>query len=67
MQAARASEDPVTIASGARIVTHALMGSKHYKAAIDMARTLAAKFDHDGRPTIPSLCRSTARSCRGAR
>jgi hypothetical protein len=27
MQAARASEDPVTIASGARIVTHALMGA----------------------------------------
>ena len=27
MQAARASEDPVTIASSARIVTHALMGS----------------------------------------
>ena len=47
MQAARASEDPVTIASSARIVTHALMGSKHYKAATDTASTLAAKFDHD--------------------
>jgi hypothetical protein len=47
MQAARASEDPVTVASSARIVTHALMGSKHYKAATDTASTLAAKFDHD--------------------
>ena len=47
MQAARASEDPVTVASSARIVTHALMGSKHYKAATDTASTLAARFDHD--------------------
>jgi hypothetical protein len=47
MRAARASEDPVTVASSARIVTHALMGSKHYKAATDTASTLAAKFDHD--------------------
>ena len=47
MQAARASEDPVTVASSARIVTHALMGSKHYKAATDTASTLAAKFDRD--------------------
>jgi transcriptional regulator with XRE-family HTH domain len=46
MQAAQASKDPVTIASSARIVTHALMGSKHYKAATDTASTLAAKFDH---------------------
>ena len=47
MQAARASQDPVTVASSARIVTHALMGSKHYKAATDTASTLAAKFDHE--------------------
>ena len=47
MQAPRASEDPVTVASSARIVTHALMGSKHYKAATDTASTLAARFDHD--------------------
>ncbi len=47
MQAARASEDPVTVASSARIVTHALMGSKHYKAATDAASTLAPRFDHD--------------------
>ena len=47
MQAAWASEDPVTVASSARIVTHALMSGKHYKAATDTASTLAAKFDHD--------------------
>ncbi|MGH3222584.1 MAG: XRE family transcriptional regulator [Streptosporangiaceae bacterium] len=47
MQAARASEDPVTVASSARIVTHALMSGKHYKAATDTASTVAAKFDHD--------------------
>ena len=47
MQAARASEDPVTIASSARIVTHAMMSSGHYKAATDTASTLAARFDHD--------------------
>ena len=47
MQAARASEDPVTIASSARIVTHAMMNSRHYKAAASTASTLAARFDHD--------------------
>ena len=66
MQAARASEDPVTVASSARIVTHALMGSKHYKAATDTASTLAARLTTTCPLTIPSLCRSTARSCCGA-
>jgi transcriptional regulator with XRE-family HTH domain len=47
MQAARASEDPVTIASSARIITHAMMNSKHYKAATETASTLAASFDRD--------------------
>jgi hypothetical protein len=47
MQAARASEDPVTVASSARIITHAMMNSGHYKAATDTASTLAARFDHD--------------------
>lgn len=47
MQAARASQDLVTIASSARIITHAMMNSKHYKAATDTASTLAAKFDRD--------------------
>ncbi len=47
MQAARASQDPVTLASSARIITHALMKSKHYKAATHTASTLAAQFDQD--------------------
>ena len=47
MQAAGASEDPVTIASSARIITHAMMNSGHYKAAASTASTLAASFDHD--------------------
>ncbi len=47
MQAAGASEDPVTIASSARIITHAMMNSGHYKAAADTASALAARFDHD--------------------
>jgi hypothetical protein len=47
MQAAQASEDPVTIASSARIITHAMMNSKHYNAATDTASTLAARLDRD--------------------
>jgi hypothetical protein len=47
MQAARASEDPVTIASSARIVTHAMMNSGHLRAAATTASTLAASFDHE--------------------
>jgi hypothetical protein len=39
MQAAQSSEDQVTLASSARIVTHALMKSKHYTAAADTAST----------------------------
>ena len=67
MQAARASEDPVTVASSARIVTHALMSGKHYKAATDTASTLAARLITTSPLTIPSPCRSTARSCCVAR
>jgi transcriptional regulator with XRE-family HTH domain len=47
MQAARASDDPLTIASSARIITHAMMNSKHYTAATDTASTLAANLDRD--------------------
>ena len=47
MQAARASEDPATIASSARIVTHAMMNSGHLRAAATTASTLAASFDHE--------------------
>jgi len=46
-RAINVSLDPVIIASSARIITHAMMNSKHYKAATDTASTLAAKFDRD--------------------
>jgi hypothetical protein len=47
MQAARASQDPVTIGSSARIITHAMMKSGHLKAATDMATTQAGRLDRD--------------------
>src|SRR5262249_13561891 len=47
MQAAQASEDPVTIASSARIVAHAMMNSGHLRMAATTAGTFAASFDHD--------------------
>jgi transcriptional regulator with XRE-family HTH domain len=45
MQAARASEDPLTIGSSARIVTHALMRSGHLGAATSAASSHAARLD----------------------
>ena len=45
MQAALASEDPLTIGSSARIVTHALMRSGHLGAAISAASSHAARLD----------------------
>jgi hypothetical protein len=47
MQAARASQDPVTIGSSARIVTHAMMGSGHLKAAASTASSLASNLNRD--------------------
>ncbi|HUY48152.1 MAG TPA: helix-turn-helix domain-containing protein [Streptosporangiaceae bacterium] len=47
MQAARASQDPVTVASSARIVTHAMMSGGHLGAATSTASNLAARLDHD--------------------
>jgi hypothetical protein len=47
MQAARASGDPITIGSSARIITHALMNSGHLNAAATTASTLAAELDHN--------------------
>jgi transcriptional regulator with XRE-family HTH domain len=47
MQAARASQDPVTIGSSARIITHAMMNGGHHQAAAETASTLAAGLDHD--------------------
>jgi transcriptional regulator with XRE-family HTH domain len=42
MEAARASQDPVTVGSSARIVTHAMMSSGHLKAATSTASSMAA-------------------------
>jgi transcriptional regulator with XRE-family HTH domain len=47
MQAARASQDPVTIGSSARIVTHAMSSSGHLKAATSTASSYAANLDRD--------------------
>lgn len=47
MQAAQASQDPITIGSSARIITHAMMNSAHHQAAAQTASTLAATLDHD--------------------
>jgi transcriptional regulator with XRE-family HTH domain len=47
MQAARLSEDPVTLGSSARIVTHALMDDGHFGAAAATASRFAGRLDHD--------------------
>jgi hypothetical protein len=47
MQAARASHDPVTIGSSARIVTHAMMSGGHLGAATSTASSFAAGLDRD--------------------
>jgi hypothetical protein len=47
MQAARSSQDPVTIGSSARIVTHAMMRNGHLKAAASTASSLAGTLNRD--------------------
>jgi transcriptional regulator with XRE-family HTH domain len=47
MRAARASEDPVTVAASARIITHVLMDGGHLAAAISNASSHAARLDRD--------------------
>ena len=47
MRAAQASEDPVTTAASARIITHTLMNGGHLAAAIDTASSQAARLDRD--------------------
>lgn len=47
MQAARASQDPVTIGSSARIITHAMMSNGHLKAATSTASSLASSLNRD--------------------
>jgi tetratricopeptide (TPR) repeat protein len=45
IQAAQLSQDPVTVASSARIITHALMDDGHYGAATTTASRYAARLD----------------------
>jgi transcriptional regulator with XRE-family HTH domain len=47
MQAARASQDPITLGSSARIITHAMMNGGHHQAAAQTASTFAATLDRD--------------------
>ena len=47
MRAAQASEDSVTTAASARIITHTLMNGGHLSAAIDTASNQAARLDVD--------------------
>jgi hypothetical protein len=67
MQAARASEDPVTLASSARIITHALMKGKHYKPQPTLRARSPPGLIEKCRRTIRCRCRCTARSCCAAR
>jgi tetratricopeptide (TPR) repeat protein len=55
MQAARASEDAVTVGSSARIVTHAMMRSGHLAAATTTASRHAVRLNRD----VPGQDRET--------
>jgi transcriptional regulator with XRE-family HTH domain len=47
MQAAQASEEPVTVGASARIMTHALMNGGHFTAAVAAARSHAECLERD--------------------
>jgi len=47
MRAAHTSEDPITVAASARIITHTLMNGGHLAAAVSTASTQAERLDHD--------------------
>ncbi|MGE5291884.1 MAG: helix-turn-helix domain-containing protein [Micromonosporaceae bacterium] len=47
LQAAHASDDPLTIGASARIVTHTLMSGRHLQTAVSTAETHAQRLDHD--------------------
>jgi transcriptional regulator with XRE-family HTH domain len=47
MQAARASQDPITIGSSARALTHAMTNGGHHQAAAQTASTFATSLDRD--------------------
>jgi transcriptional regulator with XRE-family HTH domain len=55
LQAAHASGDPLTVASSARIITHALSSSGHRTAAASTASSFAQQLDHDAQARSPEF------------
>jgi hypothetical protein len=55
MRAAQASEDPVMIGASARIITHALIGGRHLKAAVSTASTNAQRLERDAASRSPQV------------
>jgi hypothetical protein len=53
MTTALASQDPLTVGTSARIVTHTLMSSGHLSAAVTAARNHAVRLDHEAETTTP--------------
>ena len=53
MTAALASQDPLTVGTSARIVTHTLMSSGHLTAAVTTAQNHATRLDHETGTTTP--------------
>jgi len=53
MTAALASQDPLTVGTSARIVTHTLMSSGHLTAAVTTAQNHAARLNHETGTTTP--------------
>ena len=64
MTAALASQDPLTVGTSARIVTHTLASSGHLPAAITTARNYSLRLDRQtGTHTPESLSVYKARCC----
>jgi transcriptional regulator with XRE-family HTH domain len=53
MQAAKASEDPITIGASARIITHAFMSGGHLAAAITTASDHASRLGRESCASTP--------------
>ena len=53
MTAALASQDPLTVGTSARIVTHTLMSSGHLAAAVTTAQNHATRLDQETGTTTP--------------
>jgi hypothetical protein len=53
MTAALASQDPLTVGTSARIVTHTLMSSGHLTAAVTTAQNHTARLDRETETTTP--------------